>query len=155
MSSSKIQEYNLDPNMGLAKESSVQQILSAVAVGGGGVKKIQRGTATSAGTITIEEVVMEKTMVLSVSKGSAGTVAATGTLSMKQATISGTLSAGSKGSLGFGSGSTSISGTLAAHTGTLSGGTTDLTVKEYSAVLTSPTTLTCDGACEWQVIEFC
>lgn len=33
MGSSKIQEYNLDPNMGLAKESSVQQILSAVGSG--------------------------------------------------------------------------------------------------------------------------
>lgn len=33
MSSSKIQEYNLDPNMGLAKENTSQEILSAVANG--------------------------------------------------------------------------------------------------------------------------
>lgn len=30
MGSSKIQEYNLDPNMGLAKESSVQEVLNAI-----------------------------------------------------------------------------------------------------------------------------
>lgn len=38
--------------------------------------------------------------------------------------------------------------------GSIIGGSTDLTVKQYSATLTSPTTLVSDGACEWQVIEF-
>lgn len=33
MSSSKIQEYNLDPNMGLAKESTSQEILEKVTNG--------------------------------------------------------------------------------------------------------------------------
>ena len=40
------------------------------------------------------------------------------------------------------------------QTFSLSGGTTDLTVKEYSARLISPTQLECDGPVEWQVIEF-
>lgn len=124
--------------------------------GGGGIKKIQRGTATAAGTITIEEVVMEKTMVLSVSKGSAGTVATSGTISMNSASVSGTIGVGgAKSGISASSNyNSTFSGTVAAHTGTLSGGTTNLTVAEYSAVLTNSTTLTCDGACEWQVIEF-
>lgn len=125
--------------------------------GGGGIKKIQRGTATTAGTITIEEVVMEKTMVLSVSKGSAGTVAARGTLNIASVTYSGSITLKENSTSRFNTGSGSkltTSGTISANTGTLSGGTTDLIVAEYSAVLTSSTTLECDGACEWQVIEF-
>ena len=45
MSSSKIQEYNLDPNCGFAKEESVQQILSAVGSGvtANVVKSVQHG----------------------------------------------------------------------------------------------------------------
>ena len=45
MSSSKIQEYNLDPNMGLAKEETSQEILSAVtavSLGTSVVKSIQK-----------------------------------------------------------------------------------------------------------------
>lgn len=125
--------------------------------GGGGIKKIQRGTATAAGTITIEEVVMEKTMVLSVSKGSAGTVAASGTLTTKSKSMTYKSAYADSGSSSSYLGSyetTSLSSTIPALTGTLSGGTTDLIVAEYSAVLTNSTTLTCDGACEWQVIEF-
>ena len=37
MSSSKIQEYNLDPNMGLAKESTAQEILEKLSDGVAGV----------------------------------------------------------------------------------------------------------------------
>lgn len=171
MSSTKITKHDLDQSVfeGVAQESTVQevldtsqQVLATVILGsGGGVKKIQRGTATVAGTITIEEVVMEKTMVLSVSKGSAGYVAARGTLTTASYTVSGQTS----NEIPYNSGShsaeqdyeraISFTATVPQHTGTLSGGTTDLYVKEYSAVLTSPTTLECDGACEWQVIEFC
>lgn len=128
---------------------------------GGGIKKVQRGTATAAGTITIEEVNVNKAWVQSVSKGSAGYVAARGTVAMESASISGTAtrrySSNSGSPSDYGNGNTyswTINSTLAAHNGTLSGGTTDLTVKEYSAVLTDSTTLTCDGPCEWQVIEF-
>lgn len=138
--------------------------------GGGGVKKVQRGTATAAGTITIEEVVMEKTVVHSVSKGSAGTVAATGTLNINGAAVTMEVEPKLASSSTYGidyickastSGSNinygkdwAAEGSIAAHTGELSGGTTNLIVKEYSAVLTSSTTIKCDGPVEWQVVEY-
>lgn len=128
---------------------------------GGGVKKVQRGTATAAGTITIEEVNMDKTVVYSVSKGSDGYVAARGKLTTASKSMSYTSayaynsgSTSSQAPRGYETATESLSATIPALTGTLSGGTTDLTVKEYSAVLTDSTTLTCDGPCEWQVIEY-
>lgn len=165
--SSKITEFDLDPEMDMAKESTSQSILNAV-MSGGGVKKIQRGSVTEACTVTIDEVVMEKTFVYSVSKGSAGTVATSGNINMNgtSATFSGyneylSGNGANNGDIYYYANSNSdrmiqIYGTttIPAHTGTISGGTTNLTVAEYSAVLTNSTTLTCDGACEWQVIEY-
>lgn len=114
------------------------------------VKSIQRGSTTSATTVTINAVNMEKAFVLSVSKGSAGTVAATGDIT---GTLSGTFFNGSQTSAAsapkYGTTTRTMSGTR-----TISGGTTDLTTKQYSAQLTSSTALKTDGACEWQVIEF-
>lgn len=146
-------------------DANLTTLKSEIVGAGGGIKKVQRGVATAAGTITIEEVVMEKTVVFSVSKGSAGSVAVTGDLSIPAATGSasgsythaeGRNSSSSTGSpaIGTASATLSLSVKCPARTGTLSGGTTDLTVKEYSAVLTSSTTLECDGACEWQVVEY-
>lgn len=75
--------------------------------GGGGspIKSIQRGVASSAGSITISAVNTEKTMLRSFSTGSSGTVAATGAI-----------------------GSQSISANVAAHSisGNLGGGTVGL-----------------------------
>lgn len=91
---------------------------------------------------------MDKAIVLSVSKGSAGYVAARGN-------ITGTLTSNShivnhkNSNAGDSDTTLEISGTRV-----LSGGTTDLTVKEYSARLISPIELACDGPVEWQVIEF-
>lgn len=146
MPSSKISVHDLD--------STIIEML-----GKSGVKKVQRGSTAEACSVTIEEVVMEKTMVLSVSKGSAGTVGVSGSITMDSAKLNAILytKTSSSGAM-YPEGSKSesdISGTIASHTGTLTSSTpTDLTVKEYSAVLTNSTTLTCDGACEWQVIEF-
>lgn len=129
--------------------------------GGGGVKKVQRGTATAAGTITIEAVNVDKTVVYSVSKGSDGYVAATGKLTTASKSMSYTSAyaynsgnTSSQAPRDYKTGTSSLTATIPALTGTLSGGTTDLTVKEYSAVLTDSTTLTCDGPCEWQVVEY-
>jgi hypothetical protein len=47
-----------------------------------------------------------------------------------------------------------LTATIPSLSGTISGGTTNLTTKQYSAVLTSATTLTCDGPVEWQVVEY-
>ena len=104
-----------------------------------GVRSVQRGTTSAAGTVTITAVDMNKAFVLSVSKGSAGTVATNSTF--KTTTL-------------FNGGGGLVTGGATAIAGVLSGGTTDLFVKLYSAKLTSATTLSCDGACEWQVIEF-
>ena len=93
-----------------------------------------------------------------VSKGSAGTVAATGSLS-GSASLSpsgGSVSAGNWG--GGGSTYYDLSGSFPTYSGSisgaLSGGTTALTTRQYSGVLTNATTLTFDGPCEWQVVEF-
>lgn len=117
---------------------------------------VQRGITTEACTVTINEVDMDKTIVLSVSKGSAGYVAARGSINGNSA-----IKNGDNTYIKFysTSGKTttdtySSQGSYVALNGALSGGTTDLTVKEYSARLTSPTTLECDGPVEWQVIEF-
>lgn len=85
-------------------------------------------------------------MVLSVSKGSAGYVAARGTVNLSPTTMFGD----SGGTYGTKYGDTRG----ADYTGSISGGTTDLTVKEYSAKLVNATTLSCDGPVEWQVIEY-
>lgn len=143
------------------------------------IKSVQRGNATSAGTITINSVDMNKTVIHSVSKGSAGYVAVrgniTGNLTASSHSVSGsvklypsieywtvegegthTSSDANKMYHPDYTGTASL--TAAAHTvsgtRTISGGTTDLTVKEYSAVLASATTIAVDGPCEWQVVEY-
>lgn len=116
---------------------------SLLALMGAGVKSIQSGTALAAGTITITAVTVAKSVVISVSKGSDGFVAARGSISLSQS--SGT---------SVGGGSTAFQGGAYPNfSGSITGGTTDLTVKQYSAKLTSSTQLTVDGPCEWQVIE--
>lgn len=109
------------------------------------IKSIQSGTTAGAGNVTINAVNTAKAMVLSASKGSAGTVAATGTITTNNVKYyyydeyaGGPLSTSSTYSL----------------TSTLSGGTTNLTAKVYSAKLVNSTTIYCDGPVEWQVIEF-
>ena len=53
------------------------------------IKSIQRGSAASAGNITISAVVVAKTICNSFSTGSAGSVAATGTINAANGTTSG------------------------------------------------------------------
>ena len=201
MSTSKISEFDLDPNINLAKETSLQSVANDMAKestlqnmnstvndtakevtlievkalleelkslssnSGGGVKKVQRGSTTGAGTVTIEKVVMEKTVVLSVSKGSAGTVSTSGILTTesKSMSIPSVYKKDAEHYAGDGTyeyetyyklSSKSYNTDIPSITGTLSGGTTDLTTGAYSAVLTSSTTLRCDGPVEYQVIEY-
>jgi hypothetical protein len=52
------------------------------------VKSVQRGTAATSGNITITAVNVDKTQVFSFSTGSAGTVAATGTVNASNGTAS-------------------------------------------------------------------
>ena len=131
------------------------------------IKSVQRGVKTDSGTVTITAVNTAKAFVISYSKASAGTVAATGTVAARtlSGSITGTLSpsGGYVADYAFGgdarlgefptySGTRTLSGSATAAA--ISGGTTDLTTKQYSAVLTNSTTLTCDGSVEWQVIEY-
>jgi|GEM_PF-6642985 len=116
----------------------------------GAVKRIQSGITAAAGNVTINAVDTTKTMVLSASKGSAGYVAARGT-------ITGTINPVMYTSVGETGTSYAISGGTTNGTitnGSISEGTTDLTVKIYSARLVNSTTIYCDGPVEWQVIEF-
>jgi len=121
---------------------------------GGSIKSIQAGVYSgSGGTITISAVVVAKSIISTVSKSSAGTVAATGS-------TTGTLtpSTGIQTTAGVWSSNYDyVKITYTPHysgTRTLSGGTTSLITKQYSAVITNSTTITADGPCEWQVIEY-
>lgn len=110
------------------------------------IKNIQRGTTAASGTVTITAVNMAKATIKSNSKGSAGTVAATGNISL-------TPSGGNTASSG-GGGAVDSTGSFPSYNGSISGGTTNLTAKVYSAVLTNSTTITCDGPVEWEVKEY-
>lgn len=116
---------------------------------------MQRGVTSAAATVTIDAVDIDKAVVLSVSKGSAGYVAARGNFasSISLSPSGGAISAlASAGSAHFTGGSfPRYSGTMS---GSLSDGSTDLTTKQYSAKLISATQLQCDGPVEWQVIEY-
>jgi len=115
------------------------------------VKSVQRGVyAGAGGTVTISSVNTSKSVVLSVSKGSSGYVAARGTVSMSLTPSGGEVSARGSGS------DYVIAGSFPDYSGSgsISGGTTDLTTKQFSAILTNATTLTCDGPVEWQVVEY-
>ena len=125
------------------------------------IKSIQRGITTEATTITIDAVDMTKAVVLSVGKKSEGYVAARGSLNMSgRATPTGAASNNwLRGEGANFSGSSEAGGTRWPYydnslSGSITGGTTDLTARQYSARLTSETTLQCDGAVEWQVIEY-
>ena len=127
----------------------------AILGGGGGIKSIQRGVYTGAGgTITISSVDITKAIISTVSKSSAGTVAATGNITGTLSDSGGTpIQAGST----FGNDKSTYYGASFPHysgTRALSAGTTSLITKQYSAVITNATTITADGPCEWQVVEY-
>lgn len=120
----------------------------------GGVKSVQSGVKPSAGSITINAVNVAKSVVTSVSKGSAGTVAATGTIGRSNINllISAANASGYSLRADFPTGWESFIGYNDATT--ITGGTTNLTTNQYSARITSSTSLLADGPCEWQVVEY-
>lgn len=114
------------------------------------IKSIQRGSASSAGSVTISSVNSSKAFVRSFSTGSAGTVAGTGN-------TSGTYNPSGGNIFGSGGGGfISGGGSAATYSGTrsLSAGATSLTSARYGAYLSNSTTLVVDGACRWEVIEY-
>jgi len=112
------------------------------------IKSVQRGTAASAGNITISSVNTNKAFVTSFSTGAAGTVAGS-------ANTSGTYTP-SGGSVGAPGGNLNTSGSFPTYSGTrsLSGGSTSLIAAKYGAYLVNATTITVTGACSWQVVEY-
>ena len=113
------------------------------------IGNVQAGVASGAGNVTINAVDEDKAIVISRSKGSAGYVGATGTISL--AAPSGQVYSSSSVPRGYPN--TQSDGYWPPYTGSLSAGSTSLTVKEYSAYLVDSTTIYCDGPCEWQVIN--
>jgi formylmethanofuran dehydrogenase subunit A len=86
---------------------------------------------------------MDKTIVLSASKGSDGYVAARGDWETYSDF------SGAQYGLNFGGTRSKIAGYI-----NPSDYQSNLTVKVYSARLVNATTIYCDGPCEWQVVEF-
>lgn len=118
------------------------------------INSIQSGVAAGAGYVTINAIDTAKAFILSKSKGSAGSVGATGTVAAT--TYSGTIIARYNGT---GAASNDGSNTSWTESGNIAAaaitpGATDLTTKEYSAKITGATQIYCDGPCEWQVVEF-
>jgi hypothetical protein len=113
-------------------------------------KSIQRGVAASSGAITISAVDTSKTFVRSFSNGSAGSVGATGTETGGLSRSGGTnVSNGGSSLISYTTSFPSYSGTR-----TFAAGATSLTSANYGVVLTNSTTLTADGACYWEVVEY-
>jgi hypothetical protein len=119
------------------------------AVSAAPIKSIQRGEAVSSGAITISAVNTGKTFVRSFSTGSAGSVGATGTDAGTLSPTGGTWLSSTGGILLAPQGSPSISGTR-----TFAAGATSLTTATFGVVLTDSTTITADGACRFEVVEY-
>ena len=116
------------------------------------IKSVQRGVTSVSGNITISSVNINKTLVISTSKGSFGYVASRGVLSsFNVPTNSGYAPYNDSNNAMWGEHAINLTSSASPS---ISGGTTDLTTKQYSAKLVNSTTLSCDGAVEWQVIEF-
>jgi hypothetical protein len=114
------------------------------------IKSIQRGSASSAGNVTISSVNTSKSFVRSFSTGFAGTVAGTGSTSGTYNPSGGNIFASGGGGFISGGGSApTYSGTRS-----LSAGGTSLTSARYGAYLSNSTTLVVDGACRWEVVEY-
>ena len=142
------------------------------------LKSLQTGTASSAGSITITAVDVTKTIVHSISTGSAGTVGSNSSINAANGSTSGysfsgmsggvTLagispsyigyysSNGAQNSIGYiNNNGMNVGGVnVGLNTTSLTGGTTSLTAAQYGAVLTNSTTLTVSGPCTYQVVEY-
>jgi hypothetical protein len=112
---------------------------------GGGIKSVQRGLASSAGTVTITAVDIAKSFVTVFGTTSSGSVAAAGNYSgnidIPPSPSPSNVGPGQNGN------STNINGSFSA-------GTTNLVTAVIQGYLTSSTALEVSGACRWEVVEF-
>lgn len=139
------------------------------------IRSIQRGSAASAGNITITSVTTSKTIVNSFATSFSGTVAASASINAANGNTGAVSTSSSSVNIGpfalsgtatrYGSnpgGNTTNTGTINAmnvngssvtlNSTSLTGGTTNLAAS--GAYLTDATTLTTTGACRYEVIEY-
>jgi hypothetical protein len=117
------------------------------AAGGGGIKSVQRGLASSAGTVTITAVDISKSFVQVFGTTSSGTIAASGTIGAQGHNASSGV-AGSNYSPGPSGGSSSVAAS------SISGGTNNLLAATAQGYLSNSTSLVVSHPCRWEVIEF-
>jgi hypothetical protein len=104
---------------------------------GGGVKSVQRGVASAAGTITITAVDITKTYVTSYGTAAAGSVGSTSNAPVSMPNRANAMA-----------GSTGMS-----PAASWTGGSTTLSTQVFGVSLTNSTTLTATGACRYEVVE--
>ena len=120
------------------------------AAGGGGIKLVQRGQATSSGNTTITAIDTTKAFIRSFSEGASGTVATNSTFYGVNTSGGTAPAAATTVAIGNQSGGSSGQG----WSGPFSGGTMDATTKQMGAYIVNSTTITATGACRWEVVEF-
>lgn len=113
------------------------------------IKSVQRGSTASAGSVTISSVDTTKAFIRSFSNASAGSI---GTNSSTSGTLSPSGGNVSVSSPNF----NPAGGSFPTYIGTrtFSGGSTSLVSASYGAFLANSTTVTTDGACFWEVVEY-
>ena len=119
------------------------------AAGGGGIKLVQRGQATSSGNTTITAIDTTKAFIRSFSEGASGTVATNSTIYGP----SNNAAYGATGSTSTGNG-TDHGGSATSWSKAMTGGTMDATTKQMGVYIVNSTTITATGACRWEVVEF-
>lgn len=111
--------------------------------GGGGIKSVQRGLASSAGTVTITAVDIAKSFVTVFGTASSGTVAISGNANSSSSNLPGI------GYQNRGEGNNAGNIVL-----TASGGSNNLVTAVVQGYLSNSTSLVVSGACRWEVVEF-
>ena len=148
------------------------------AAGGGGIKSVQRGLASAAGTVTITSVNISKSFVTIFGTTSSGSAAISGNINAVNGSTSGysgTRAATTATTYHMGNtGSPTISGgqniiaqiiiassaynangqNIALNATNMVAGTTNLVTAVVQGYLSSATTLEVSGACRWEVVEF-
>jgi hypothetical protein len=120
------------------------------------VRSIQRGVASSAGSITVSSVDVNKSQVTSFSTGAAGSAAINGSLRIKLQSGASTPSSTAEGSYtqgGFGRYTWNYF-TVFGATQTISGGESTLTAASHGAYLSGATTLVVTGPCRYEIVEY-
>ena len=115
----------------------------------GGIKSVQRGVASSSGTVTITSVDISKSFVTVFGTETTGAVAVSATIGSQ----SGTLTKRAAGGASSGA-TTPANATFSLNGAALSGGTNTLVTAVVQGYLSNSTSLVVSGACRWEVVEF-